>query len=124
MHRGNSFREPAVIALETMRSHKLRSFLMLLGIILSVMTLILVVSLVNGVNVYFADKVANLGANVFHVNRFGIINNEEDWVKAQRTNRKITWEDYLLLHDNLQLPKEVAALVRTRGKVRAGHQSI
>jgi putative ABC transport system permease protein len=118
------FREPAVIALETMRAHKLRSFLMLLGIILSVMTLILVVSLVNGVNVYFADKVANMGANVFHVNRFGIINNEEDWVKAQRTNRRITWEDYELMRDNLQLPKEVAALVRTRGKARAGRQSL
>ena len=97
---------------------------MLLGVILSVMTLILVVSLVNGVNVYFADKVANMGANVFHVSRFPIINNEEDWVKANRTNRKITWEDYELLRDNLQLPKQVAATTHIRGKVRAGSQSI
>jgi putative ABC transport system permease protein len=119
-----NFREPTAIALETMRSHKLRSFLMLLGVILSVMTLILVVSLVNGVNVYFADKVANMGANVFHVSRFPIINNEEEWVKANRTNKKITWEDYELLRDNLQLPKEVAALVHQRGKVRVGSQTI
>jgi putative ABC transport system permease protein len=119
-----NFREPTVIALETMRAHKLRSFLMLLGVILSVMTLILVVSLVNGVNVYFADKVANLGAGVFHVNQFPIINSEEDWVKAQRTNKKITWEDYEMLRDNLELPKTVACLTHKRAKVRAEHQSI
>ncbi len=119
-----NFREPTVIALETMRAHKLRSFLMLLGVILSVMTLILVVSLVNGVNVYFADKVANLGAGVFHVNQFPIINSEEAWVKANRTNKKLTWEDYELLRDNLQLPKTVACLAHNRTKVRAEHQSI
>jgi putative ABC transport system permease protein len=119
-----NFREPTVIALETMRAHKLRSFLMLLGVILSVMTLILVVSLVNGVNVYFADKVANLGAGVFHVNQFPIINSEEAWVKANRTNKKITWDDYELLRDNLQLPRNVACLAHKRAKVRAEHQSI
>ena len=40
--------EPAAIAFETMRTHKLRSFLMLLGVILAVSTLILVVALING----------------------------------------------------------------------------
>ncbi len=39
-------REPALIALQTMRAHKLRSFLMLLGIILSVTTLIMVIALI------------------------------------------------------------------------------
>src|SRR6202161_763704 len=48
-------REPVMIALQTMRAHKLRSFLMLLGVILSVSTLILVVALINGTNAYIAD---------------------------------------------------------------------
>lgn len=113
-----------MIALETMRAHKLRSFLMLLGVILSVATLILVVSLVHGVDVYFQDKVANLGANVFHIAQFGIINNGEEWAKAQRTNKKITWDEYAELRDNLQLPKQVAAMEYTRGKVRVGSQTI
>ena len=113
-----------MIALETMRAHKLRSFLMLLGVILSVTTLILVVSLVNGVDVYFADKVANLGANVFHIDQFGIINNGEAWTKAQRTNKRITWDEYTLMRDNLQLPKQVAGMVHARGKARVGSQTI
>ena len=68
--RGHIFREPALIALQNMRAHKLRSFLMLLGIILSVSTLILVVALVSGMNGYFASRIANLGSNVFLVMKF------------------------------------------------------
>src|SRR5664280_3883337 len=70
---GSFFREPTLIALQTMLAHKLRSFLMLLGIILSVSTLILVVALIAGMNGYFATRIANLGSNVFLVMKFPII---------------------------------------------------
>ena len=67
--RTHFLREPTVIALQNMRAHKLRSFLMLLGVILSVSTLILVVALVAGMNQYFATRIANLGSNVFLVHK-------------------------------------------------------
>src|SRR5512142_2951315 len=105
--RGSSFREPAAIAIETLRSHKLRSFLMLLGIILSVSTLILVVSLIEGTNQYIADRVANLGANVFIVNRFPIITNAQDFVKAVRRNKEIHWDDFEFLRDSMKLAQAV-----------------
>jgi putative ABC transport system permease protein len=124
MSRNLGLAEPAVVALQTMRAHKLRSFLMLLGIILSVSTLILVVSLIEGTNRYIADRVANLGSNVFLVNRFGIITSAEAFVKAQRRNRIITWEDYEALRDGLKLPKAVGVEVRTQGKVKAGGESL
>src|SRR5262250_2587145 len=54
--RSVSLKEPMLIALETLRAHKLRSFLTLLGVILSVSTLIVVVSMVEGTNKYVADK--------------------------------------------------------------------
>ena len=69
--RGIRLKEPTIIALETMLSHKLRSFLMLLGVILSVSTLILVVALINGTNAYVADRVANMGNGVFLIARYG-----------------------------------------------------
>lgn len=118
MPRGQSLREPAAIAFETMRSHKLRSFLMLLGIILSVSTLILVVALINGTNRYIAERVANMGSDVFLVARFGIINDAQEFVKAQRRNRNVTWEDYEYMRDNMRLPKNVGLEGRNRGKVR------
>ena len=118
--RGSSFREPAAIAIETMRTHKLRSFLMLLGIILSVSTLILVVALINGTNKYIAERVANMGSDVFLVNRFGILNSREEFIKALRRNRQFTYEDYEALRDNMKLPKNVGLECRMNGRVKRG----
>jgi putative ABC transport system permease protein len=124
MRKGLSLREPVVVALQTMRAHKLRSFLMLLGVILSVSTLILVVSLIEGTNRYIADRVANLGSNVFLINRFGLITNAADFVKAQRRNKNITWEDYEALRDNLKFPKAVGVEVRKQGVVKSSGETL
>lgn len=107
-----------------MRAHKLRSFLMLLGIILSVSTLIVVVALIEGTNRYIADRVANLGSNVFLVLRFPIITQVEEFVKATRRNKDITWEDYESLRDNLTLPRKVGVETRALGTVRTATLSL
>src|SRR5207244_13372077 len=90
MKRRVLLREPVSVALETLRAHKMRSFLMLLGIILSVSTLIVVIALISGVNRYIADRVANLGSNVFLLTRFPIITDVEKYVKTNRRNDKVT----------------------------------
>src|SRR5207248_8937367 len=72
------------LSLDALRAHTLRSFLTLLGVILAVTTLVAVMSVVAGLNFYVADRIANLGANVFVLNRFGIITSEDAWVKAQK----------------------------------------
>jgi len=122
--RGVLLREPVEVALETLRQHKMRSFLMLLGIILSVSTLIVVISLISGVNKYIADRVANLGSNVFLLTRFPLITDVEEYVKANRRNKKVTWEDYEALRLNLKLPSRVGVELRIDGKVRRGSESI
>ncbi len=119
-----SLREPIGVALETLRAHKLRSFLMLLGIILSVSTLIIVIALISGVNRYIAERVANLGSNVFVVARFPIITEVDEYVKATRRNKLITLDDYQALRDNLKLPLRQGVEVDTTGKVRANGQGI
>ena len=58
-------REAFWLALEELRTHKLRSFLTLLGIVIATTTLIVVMSVVNGMNLYIATKIANLGTNTF-----------------------------------------------------------
>ena len=55
--------------------------------------------------------VANLGLNVFLVNQFPIITSFEERVKAQRRNRKITWEDFEYLRDNMKLARAVGVQV-------------
>jgi putative ABC transport system permease protein len=118
MRRRVPLREPVGVALETLRTNKLRSFLMLLGIILSVATLIVVVALISGVNEYIATKVANLGSNSFTVMRYPVITEMEVLVKAMRRNKIITWEDYQSLRDNLKLPKRTGAELWGSGKVK------
>ncbi len=117
-------REPVSVALDTLRAHKLRSFLMLLGIILAVSTLISVVSLISGVNHYIAARIGTLGSNVFVVTRFPLITEAEEFVKAVRRNKEITWKDYEYLRDHMTLARRVGVGVATVGKLRAETQSI
>ena len=121
---GSVFRDPAFEALAALRAHKLRSALTLLGVTLSVSVLILVVSIIRGANLYIQTRVANLGSNVFLVARFPIITNQQDFFKAMRRNRNVTWEDFEALHDGMRLPRAVGLETRTNGKVRLGTQAL
>src|SRR5436305_484325 len=121
--RGMSWREPAFIALETLRAHKLRSFLTLLGVILSVATLIVVVSMIQGTNIYISDRVANFGANVFLVTQYPLFSSREQFVKLQRRNKPITWENYEFLRANLTFSK-AAAFILNRGTGTAKYQNL
>lgn len=122
--RGVSLREPATIALETLRTHKLRSFLTLLGVILAVSTLLVVVSLIEGTDRYISTRVANFGANVFLVRQFPLITSLEQFVKYQKRNRKITFEDFEYLRDNMTLARNVGLEIRHQGKVKSGNENL
>jgi putative ABC transport system permease protein len=118
------FREPIGVALETLRAHKMRSFLMLLGMVLSVSTLIMVVALISGVNLYVANRIANLGSNVFLVLRFPIITDADELVKATRRNKPLTWDDYVFLRDNSKLALRVGAQANHLGRTKANGQTV
>jgi putative ABC transport system permease protein len=121
---GSVFRDPAVEALAALRAHKLRSALTLLGVTLSVSVLILVVSIITGANVYIEQRVANMGSNVFLVLRFPIITNQQDFLKAMRRNRYVTWDDFEALRDGMKLPRQVGLEARNDGKIRLGTQAL
>ena len=108
------------LALESLRVHKLRSFLTLLGVILAVTTLVSVMSVVAGLNLYVADRVANLGANAYVIDRFGIITSEDQWIKAQK-RPLIGQEEYLRLKDTMKLATKIAAEENTTTDIRAGN---
>jgi putative ABC transport system permease protein len=118
-----TFLETMRLALDSLRAHKLRSFLTLLGVILAVTTLVVVMSVVSGMNFYVAEKIANLGANVFIVDRFGIITSNDAWVKAQK-RPLVTMDDYERLRDNMKTAKAVAALDDHNVEVRSGNERL
>ena len=108
------------LALDSLRAHKLRSFLTLLGVILAVTTLVSVMSVIAGLNFYIADKVANLGANVLVIDRFGIITSQDAWVRAQK-RPLITMEDFGRYRETAKLPKAVAGCDFTTAQTRGSN---
>jgi len=104
-------REAFFIALDNLRAHKLRSFLTVLGVLISTATLIIVMSIINGMNLYIADRIANLGANVFVVSQFSWAAEDEEWLRQRRRNKPIRIEDYQFLKENLRGYKAIGAAV-------------
>jgi putative ABC transport system permease protein len=105
-------REAFWIAIEELRTHKLRSFLTLLGVVIATTTLIVVMSVVNGMNLYIATKIANLGTNTFVLHQFLWAQPYDDFLKALRRNKPIRLEDYEYLRENLLGYQAMSALAQ------------
>jgi putative ABC transport system permease protein len=103
-------REAFGVALESLNGHKLRSFLTLLGVVISTTTLIVVMAIVNGMNVYIADHIANLGTNTFVLHQFQWAQGFESYLKARRRNQPIRVEDFEFLQLNLPGYEHIGAL--------------
>jgi putative ABC transport system permease protein len=115
-------REAFWIALEALRSHKLRSFLTLLGVVIATTTLIVVMSIVNGMNLYIAEHIANLGTNTFVLHQFQWAQGFDSFLNAKRRNKPIRVEDYEYLRDNLQGYQQIGAMANLRPSPPARYQ--
>jgi putative ABC transport system permease protein len=92
-------RDNLFLAADSIRAHKLRASLTILGLTMDVATLIAVMTLVQGANKYVETKIANLGTNVFRVSRLPFaITDFSVVVKAQR-NKNILPEDLAAVAD-------------------------
>ena len=63
-------REIVNMALDSLRTHKLRSFLTLLGIVIGVMTVIGMVSIIQGLNRSFLSELESIGSDIIIVEKF------------------------------------------------------
>jgi len=68
--RFEDIKESALMALDTLRSNKLRSALTILGVSVGVLTVIFMVSIIQGLNKAFADQIESLGSNTIFVAKF------------------------------------------------------
>jgi putative ABC transport system permease protein len=117
-------REAFWLAMEALRTHKLRSFLTLLGVVIATTTLIVVMSVVNGMNLYIADHIANLGTNTFVLHQFQWAQGFEEFLKAKRRNQPIRIDDYEYLRDTLTDYQQIGGLANLApppSAHRAGH---
>jgi putative ABC transport system permease protein len=91
------------MALDTLRSNKLRSSLTILGIVIGVMTVITISSVINGLNANVSRMVESFGTNVLWVFRFPVIGVRP--TTEMLTRKQLTYDDAMALKD---LPHVVA----------------
>ena len=66
----DDLKESSLMALDTLRANKLRSSLTILGVTVGVVTVIFMVSIIQGLNKAFADQIESLGSNTIFVAKF------------------------------------------------------
>src|ERR1700704_1780148 len=99
-----SFREATSVAADSLRSSKLRSFLTLLGIILSTTTLIAVMSVIAGMDVYIAENVSNMGADGYRVQRMVMLGfDPKKYVEMLRRNPVLTRDEFEFLRTRVTM---------------------
>lgn len=110
-----SFLEAAAVAFDSLRASKLRTFLTLLGIILSTATLIAVMSVIHGMDVYIAETASSMGNDGFAVRRFVFQRfDAKKFLEMQRTNPQLTQAEYAFVKSHATMVREVG-LVANRG---------
>jgi putative ABC transport system permease protein len=121
------FIETLKLALSAIWAHKLRSALTLLGMIIGVTAVVVVVSVIQGFNAYFDEKVAGIGSQSFSVRRFSFddFKDIDTIAAAQRRNKNLTLDEFEYLRERTQLIDKLGAKANaTRSQVKRGAEII
>jgi len=122
----SSFREAAAIAADSLRSSKLRSFLTLLGIILATTTLIAVMSMIHGMDLYIANTVTSMGSDGFRVVRIAFLGNfdPKKYVLMQKRNPELSPDEYQYLKEHATLVSDLGMSAGRSVTVSLGSQTL
>ncbi len=114
-----SLLEAVAVALSSLRSNKLRSFLTLLGIILSTTTLITVMAVIHGMDNYIAGNVSDMGVDGFRVVRMAFLGNfdPKKYLELLKKNPQIQRDEYQFLRKNITLCREIGLEANRRRAV-------
>src|SRR5258707_2534839 len=117
-------KETIKMALDTLRTNKLRSGLTILGIVIGVMTVIVISSVVNGLNNNVAGLVQSLGSNVLFVFRFPVFGQRP--TTEMLTRKQLTYDDAMAMKELAHVVAVSPALQYTDNNApgRAGVTSI
>jgi putative ABC transport system permease protein len=120
------FLEALKLAVAAILSHKLRSFLTLLGVIFGVATVIVVVSLIEGFNSYVDEKIANIGTNAFSVSKYSIedFSSVEALNAARRRNKDVTTDDAQALANRGGSIQDVGSKEDIAGDIKFGSTNL
>lgn len=96
------------LAFDTIRTHKLRSFLAILGVMIGVALIILVVGLVQGFRVTVQNEITAEGINTAWVDRFSQGPRNARPPEEERTRKPLTYEDGVAIQQECPSVKQTA----------------
>jgi putative ABC transport system permease protein len=119
-------REGVAIAIGSLRANKVRTLLTLLGNIIGVTSVVAVVSIIDGMNFFVREEIADEGANVITVARLNELEALSDFDRFLETlrNPDLTFADREYLREQLDPRHAVAARVSSRGRAAYRSRSI
>ena len=122
MIHSNLLKEDMKMALETIRTHKVRSFLTVLGVVIGTMVAIVVASILLGVEKNVQDSLNEFGVDNLFIFKFdpgfhfGRLSPEE------RTRKSLTYEDGMAIKEELPAVRNV--VVQALPHIGEGNQPI
>ncbi len=100
------------LALKSLASSKMRSFLTMLGIIIGVAAVIILVSLVSGYQKTIVDQFESMGTNLLSVN-----------IMSRGSNRTVSYDDLITLCDESEILQRLSPSTTIRGQAKFGGET-
>ncbi len=96
------------MSFDSLKSHKMRSFLTVLGIVIGVMTVIGMVSIIQGLNRSFLRELESVGSDIIIITKFepGIQLGRRS--EEERKRKDLTFDDAMAIQQESELVKAVA----------------
>jgi putative ABC transport system permease protein len=119
-----AIRDNLAQCVSALRANKMRTSLTMLGLTMGVATLITVMTIVQGANVYVENKIANLGTNVFQIARTPFVVTDFNIVIKALKFRKVELEDMEAVAEKCQKCGEVGATASGTARARYGDKEV
>ena len=114
--------ESVLMAMSSLWLNKLRTFLTLLGIIIGVLSIIAVVSIIQGLNNYVYTKMAFYGANDFSATKFSMAIRSLKKYREQMKRENFTLDDMTVIRSQCQSCELTGASASTGRTVKFKNQ--
>ncbi|MGB7208525.1 MAG: ABC transporter permease [Pyrinomonadaceae bacterium] len=108
----DDIKESAAMAVDTLRTNKLRSSLTILGVTVGVVTVMFMVSIIQGLNRSFAEQLEAIGTNIIYAVKFDPSFGRQP-TQEERMREDLTLEDADVLRAELRSIVGVSPLQRT-----------
>src|ERR1051325_11041856 len=99
-----------VLAFQTIRSHKLRAFLTVLGVIIGTGTIIGVAAILTGFDASITGILRSFGPNSIIVFKFGVGPRAHRLSAAERTRKDLTYLNAIHIRERCKLIEDVSTM--------------